>query len=86
MPVIKQIVSKLGKKPLLITDNDVDREEGICRSDWVLVTTERDLTIHPKIRDAAKELEGKLGMRLWTDDFSNLIQTIKHRKTCSMIN
>ncbi len=74
-PVLEGIRSTLGKRAIHIT-NEEDESKEIFSSDWVLMTTDRDLTTIPEIRTAAKKLESKPGMRVWTDDYSNLIQVM----------
>jgi len=75
-PVVERICSTLGKNAVLIS-NVGQSDKGIFSSDWVLMTTFRDLTTIPEIGEVAKELESKPGLRVWTDDYSNLIQIIK---------
>ena len=68
--------NELGKQALLISHAG-DMENYIYSTEWVLMTSGRDLLAIPEIRDAATELETKPGIRLWTDDYSNLIQILK---------
>jgi SAM-dependent methyltransferase len=75
-PVVGQIRSILAKKAVIIS-NAGNYDKGIFSSDWVLMTTVRDLTTIPEIGKVAKELKSKPGIRVWTDDYSNLIQIIK---------
>ena len=75
-PAVERICSTLGKNAVLIS-NVGHSDKGIFSSDWVLITTFRDLTTIPEIGKVAKELESKPGIRVWTDDYSNLLQIIK---------
>ena len=75
-PVIERIRSTLGKQAVLISSNGNDDEE-IYRSDWVLMTSGRNLRDVPDIKKAAEDLRSQPGLRVWTDNYSNLIQIIK---------
>ena len=75
-PVIELARAELDKRAVLIrADGDDDSE--IYSSDWVLMTTARDLHKVKAIKKAAEDLESMQGLRLWTDDYSNLIQILK---------
>ncbi len=75
-PIVEQLRSTLGKQAVLIsTEGDDDKE--IYDSDWVLMTSDRSLMKIPEIKKAASELEAQKGLRVWTDDYSNLIQIMK---------
>jgi len=54
-PVVERICSTLGKNAVLIS-NLGRSDRGIFSSDWVLMTTFRDLTTIPEIGEVAKEL------------------------------
>ena len=75
-PVLELARNELGKQALLISHAG-DMENYIYSTEWVLMTSGRDLLAIPEIRDAATELGTKPGIRLWTDDYSNLIQILK---------
>jgi spermidine synthase len=75
-PVIELARAALEKQAVLIRGEGNDDTE-IYSSDWVLMTSARDLLKVREIRKAAAELDSKPGLRLWTDDYSNLIQILK---------
>lgn len=75
-PVLEIARNELGKQALLISQAS-DYKNFIYNTDWVLMTSGRDLLKIPKIRNAAIGLDSKPGLRLWTDDYSNLIQILK---------
>jgi MFS family permease len=75
-PVLELARKELGKQAVLISHAG-DMEHYIYNTEWVLMTSGRDLLEIPEIRNAATELEAKPGIRLWTDDYSNLIQILK---------
>jgi spermidine synthase len=75
-PVVELARAALGKKAVLISQRgDYDKE--IYYTDWILLTSGRDLRKTREIGDAALSLESEPGLRLWTDDYSNLIQILK---------
>ena len=75
-PVIEQIRSTLGKQAILIS-SDGDDDEEIYKADWVLMTSGRNLLSIPELKKAATELRSRPNLRVWTDDYSNLIQIVK---------
>ena len=75
-PVLALAAKELNKQALLI-HHPGDMENYIYGTDWVLMTSGRDLLRVPEIRNASAGLESKPGIRLWTDDYSNLIQILK---------
>ena len=75
-PVLELARSELDKRAVLIR-GDGNEDAEIYSSDWVLMTSTRDLLKVREIKKAAEELESKQGLRLWTDDYSNLIQILK---------
>lgn len=78
-PVIDRMRSVLNKQAILIT-NEGDDDEEIYGSDWVLITSGRNLREIPEIREVAEDLRSRKGLRVWTDDYSNLIQILKVNK------
>ena len=65
-----------GKQAMMITfDGDDDKEE--TSSDWVLVTSRKGFFDRDEIRDAAKKIEPIPGLRVWTDDYSNLYRILR---------
>ena len=60
--------------------NEGDDDEEIYGSDWVLMTSTRNLSEVPEIRKVAVDLRSRKGLRVWTDDYSNLVQILKINK------
>lgn len=77
-PVVEQIRSTLGKQAILISNKGGDKI--IYDSEWVLMTTNRNLMTIPEIKKVAVKLESKPNVRVWTDDYSNLLQIMKFKK------
>jgi hypothetical protein len=75
-PVVELTRAALNKRAVLIqAAGDEDME--IYHSDWVLMTTDRDLTKIQEIKNAGVDLETQKDLRLWTDNYSNLIKIMK---------
>ncbi len=43
----------------------------------MLMTSSRDLLKIPELKKVAMELRSQPGLRVWTDNYSNLIQIVK---------
>ena len=78
-PVIDRIRSALNKQAILIT-NKGDDDEEIYGSDWVLMTSTRDLCEVSGIKKVAVDLRSRKGLGVWTDNYSNLVQILKINK------
>ena len=78
-PVIDRMRSALNKRAILITNKENDDEE-IYGSDWVLMTSTRNLCDVPEIKEVAADLSSRKDLRVWTDNYSNLIQILKINK------
>jgi len=74
-PVVKQIADTYGLHTALITDDETDGDAS--RTDWVLVTRNKKLLAHGTIKEDTSEIKAIPGLRLWTDDFNNLVQILK---------
>jgi hypothetical protein len=74
-PVVKQIADTYGLQTALVTDDE--GEGDASRTDWVLVTRNKKLLDHKSIKDDTSEITEIPGLRLWTDDFNNLVQILK---------
>jgi hypothetical protein len=74
-PVVKQIADTYGLHTALITDDE--GEGDASRTDWVLVTRNQKLLEHKPVKEDSVEVTEIPGLRLWTDDFNNLVQILK---------
>jgi hypothetical protein len=75
-PVVESERELLGKKAVLVS-YDGDHDNEIYTSDWVLMTSKRDLMKLPYIRKVATLLKSRPDVHAWRDDYSNLIQVVK---------
>jgi hypothetical protein len=74
-PVVEQIAKTYGLQVALISDDETGGDAS--RTDWVLVTRNRKLLADKKIVERATEITPIPKLRLWTDDFNNLVQILK---------
>jgi hypothetical protein len=74
-PVVKRLADDQGLATLLVVD---EAEDGVlAKTDWVLVTRGAAVLERPELAEHAAEIEAIAGMRVWTDDFNNLVQILK---------
>ena len=75
VPVVQELADAAGLHAVLVAD---DGEEPMgSRSDWVLLSdSETRLEAEP-IEEAEEAIEPRAGLRLWTDDFNNIVQVLK---------
>jgi hypothetical protein len=75
VPVVEALARAHGMEAVWIHDEGDDALAS--RSDWVLVSNNRELLARPRIADAATPIESRPEWRLWTDDFNNLFQVLR---------
>jgi SAM-dependent methyltransferase len=74
-PVVERLATALGKQNILV-DSD-DGEDLVYGASWVLVASQPDVLRQPALAAAGRPVVPKRGLRMWTDDYSNLIQILK---------
>jgi hypothetical protein len=75
IPVVKQLADAHHLFSVLVSD---EGNEGIAsRSDWVLLSDREASLQVPQIAEAASEIPVRENLRLWTDDFNNIVQILK---------
>jgi SAM-dependent methyltransferase len=75
-PVVSMGATEDGKQSTMIS-NDGDDEKEIAASDWVLVTSRPGFMQQPEIKDVAEKITPIPGLRMWTDDYSNLYKILR---------
>jgi len=75
-PVVGLLAKSHGLNVLRIDDNG-DENPYASRSDWILLSANKALLEAPQLTEAATPIEPRPGLRLWTDDFNNLVQVLK---------
>jgi SAM-dependent methyltransferase len=75
VPVVAAIAAANHMEAVWIHDEGDDALAN--RSDWVLVSSNRQLLESPRIADASTPIEAHPEWRVWTDDFNNLFQVLR---------
>jgi hypothetical protein len=75
-PVVDQIAREAGFRAVLIADRP--HSVGLTApSDWVLVTQDTAILQQPEIASYSDRIAPRSGLAAWTDQFSNLFQSLK---------
>lgn len=75
-PVVRMEADALGRRAIAV-DTEDDDTNGTFGNTWVLVSGRPGFFDYPEVKAAAEEVETKKGLRLWTDDYSNLFRILK---------
>jgi hypothetical protein len=75
VPVVQQLAAAAGMQAVLVADDGDDALAS--RSDWVLVSDSAEALARGPLNEAAEAIVPRPGWRLWTDDFNNVVQTLK---------
>jgi SAM-dependent methyltransferase len=74
-PVVKAAADDLGWEARLVNNPD-DDSLGVFQSDYVLVSNRAEFFSNPLLDKQARPIKVPTGMRLWTDDYSNIWQAL----------
>jgi hypothetical protein len=74
-PVVKQLADDAGYEAVLIADKSDDIHYS--PSNWVIVTRNQVFLSAPDVMQNRVVIDPIPGMKIWTDDFSNLFQVLK---------
>jgi SAM-dependent methyltransferase len=75
-PVVALGAAESGRKAMMIS-NDEDEDTEVAAADWVLVTKRPGFFDQPDIKANAGAINPIPGLRVWTDDYSNLYKILK---------
>jgi hypothetical protein len=75
-PVVALGAAESGRKAMMIS-NDEDEDTEVAAADWVLVTKRPGFFDQPDIKANAGAINPIPGLRVWTDDYSNLYRILK---------
>jgi SAM-dependent methyltransferase len=75
VPVVQALADTHGLKAILIRDDT--KNALTSTSDWVLLSDDPASLAKPDIADNATPVEPRPDLRVWTDDFNNLVQVLK---------
>ena len=73
-PVVNMIAEKRGLNVAWVRDS---YDDGSTTSDWVLLSRDKTLFLKSEILDGTYIIPPQPGLRVWTDDFNNLLQALK---------
>jgi hypothetical protein len=75
-PVLREAAAKFGRHARLF-DEDSDEARGVYGSTWVLIADDPASFEGSPLESAAEPLESERRVRLWTDDYSDLVRILK---------
>jgi len=75
IPVVQKLAEAQGLHAVLVADDGSDTLAS--RSDWVLVSDSDQALQAPPIEEASEPIDDRPDLRLWTDDFNNIVQVLK---------
>ena len=75
-PVVAQLASFYGQTAIAV-HSDKDAERQLSSATWVLVTRNRDFLGRAEIMEVAAPVPPRPGLRMWTDDYNNLLQVVR---------
>ncbi len=73
-PVVNLIAEKRGLHVAWVRDS---YDDGSTTSDWVLLSKDKTQFLKPEILDGSYIIPPEPKLRVWTDDFNNLLQVLK---------
>ena len=76
MDKLEQLAAEIHYKAIEVK-NHADSDNLILPAEWVLVTRNRTVLENTAIRLHSQPIAARPGLRLWTDDFNNLLQILK---------
>jgi spermidine synthase len=76
VPVVQRAAEALSLE-LREVDNYDDEPVGVYRSDWLLLSASPAAFEGPLLREVAHRVDADPGVRLWTDDYSDLYHILK---------
>jgi hypothetical protein len=75
-PVVVQLASVHGLAARLVHTSR-DDAHLYSQADWILMTRDAAFFARPEIAGTATTVEQRPGLRLWTDDYNNLLQVLR---------
>ena len=75
-PIVQAAAKTLGKRTLVVDTDDED-DSGVFGATWVLVTDDAHFFDRPELKSTSAPPAAR-NVRLWTDDYSNLLRILKY--------
>lgn len=76
-PVVGMQAEEFGQGAVVVDTDDDDSDASVFGSTWVLISAREEFFERPAIQEAGQVVGFKKGLRLWTDDYSNLFQILR---------
>ena len=79
-PVVARLAGEFGLSAVMVSDepeNNSGVEYWLSATDQIIVTKNRAILQAPALRSVAQDLPQDTSLRLWTDDFYNLLGVLK---------
>jgi len=77
IPVVARIARENGASARLIDDEGQEGDDDHTKTDWVLVSRDPKALAAEEIEKVSEKPEERPSWRMWTDDYSNLVQILK---------
>jgi hypothetical protein len=74
-PIVRTLADAFRLEAVVI--DTASEDDAIWGATWVLLSRDRKVLETPEIDEESEDLVGKKGVRLWTDDYSNLFRVLK---------
>ncbi len=74
-PVVKGLADAHGMHAVMVYDNTDDSLTSV--SDWVLVSDDPASLEKAQVAEVSVPIQEREGLKLWTDDFNNIVQVLK---------
>jgi hypothetical protein len=76
--VVQQLANSIGYQAVLVRGHAGD--DLILAADWVMVTNNSDILNNEAVKLHSIPIAHIPGLRVWTDNYSNLFQILKTRQ------
>ncbi|HMH18968.1 MAG TPA: fused MFS/spermidine synthase [Burkholderiales bacterium] len=76
VPVVQQAARQLSLEVRQV-ENDDDDDAGVYRSDWMLLSASPAVFEGRLLKEVAERIDTAPGVKLWTDDYSDLYRILK---------
>jgi SAM-dependent methyltransferase len=75
-PIVRTAATSLDKRSVMIDTDDED-DNAVFGATWLLISSRDSFFQYPFIRRSSTPVKDIPGLRMWTDDYSNLFQILK---------
>jgi len=75
-PVVRQLAAHYGY-PAVLVHSPKEGSQLLSSATWVLTTRNHEFLTRSEIANATEPIPPQPGLRIWTDDYNNLLQVIR---------